>query len=113
MSNRYEVENSKEKYSSKFRFIKTCSMIATWIVFGMVCEVFGPATEYLKAYLQIDYNRLSFLTTLKQSSFLIVILLGGVLFDKFSFYADLIMCCASILLIVRMYHLFLIRIYSY
>ncbi len=107
MSNRYETENSKEKYSSKFRFIKTCLMIVTWIAFGVVCEVFSPALEDIKTHLQIDYNRLSFLTSLKQSSYLIVILLGGVLFDKFSFYADLIMGCASILLVVRMFFLFL------
>jgi hypothetical protein len=97
----YEDEDSKEKYSSAFRFLKTCLMIVTWIAFGIVCEIMGPALEDLKLYLGVDYNELSFLISLKQASHLALILIGGMLFDKFSFYADTIMCISSILLVVR------------
>lgn len=97
----YEHEASKEKYSTRFRICKTVQLIATWISFGITCEILGPTLEDLKIYLNTDYNMLTFLISLKQYSYLAITLLGGVLFDRFAFYAESIMCLAALLLVAR------------
>ena len=103
MSSRYRNESSRDKYSTRYRFIKTIMMILAWIAFGIVCEIFSPALEDLKIYLNVDYNTLSFLMILKSFSYLCVITLGGVLFDKFYLYTDLLMFISTLFLIIRKY----------
>ena len=101
MQKRYDSECSKEKYSPQFRYIKTIFMILTWIGFGIIGEIIGPTIEDLRIYLNSDYNNLSFLISLKNVSHLVVIIFGGILFDKLSNYPDLIMCISTLLLIIR------------
>ena len=97
---KYENESSKEKYSYLFRILKTLLMIYTWISFGIICEIFGPAFEDLRIYLNADYNQLSLLISLKSFSYLFVITFCGILFDKLSIYSDTIMGVSTLLLIV-------------
>jgi MFS family permease len=87
--------SATEKYSFKYRMIKTSLLILAWVSFGLQNELVGPAYEDLKTLLNINNEQISFTLTLKAFASLITVPIGGILLDKFSKYADLFMaiCC--------------------
>ena len=99
--------SATEKYSFKYRMIKTSLLILAWISFGLQNELIGPTYEDLKILLSINNEQISFALTLKAFASLITVPIGGILLDKFTKYADFFMAVCCLFMSLRKLFLFL------
>lgn len=93
--------NVKNKYTQTYRIIKTVLLVFAWISLGINIEISSPTFEDLKIYLDTNYEKLSGLFSLKNTAYLIIVVFGGFILDKFSNYADLILALSSAFLALR------------
>lgn len=93
--------SAKNKYTQTYRIIKTVLLVFAWISLGINIEISSPTFEDLKIYLDTNYEKLSALFSLKNTAYLIIVVFGGFILDKFSNYADLIMALSSAFLALR------------
>ncbi len=98
--------SATEKYSFKYRMIKTSLLILAWISFGLQNELVGPTYEDLKILLGINNEQISFALTLKAFASLITVPIGGILLDKFSGYADFFMAVCCLFMSLRNIYIF-------
>jgi len=95
------TRNAKNKYTQTYRILKTVLLVFAWISLGINVEISSPTFEDLKIYLDTNYEKLSALFSLKNTAYLIIVVFGGFILDKFSNYADLIMAFSSAFLALR------------
>jgi hypothetical protein len=95
------TESAKNKYTKTYRIFKTVLLIVAWISLGINIEISSPTFEDLKIYLDTNYEKLSALFSLKNTAYLIIVVFGGFILDKFSNYADLILALSSAFLALR------------
>lgn len=90
-----------DRYTTKYRLIKTVLLTLAWVSFGLNNELVGPTFEDLKILLSLNYQKISLALVLKNVGYLVMVPISGVILDKFSKYADLIMAVCSILYAIR------------
>ena len=93
--------SATEKYTFKYRIIKTMLLITAWISFGLQNELVGPTYEDLKILLSINNEQISLALSLKAFAYLIAVPISGFLLDKFSKYAELLMAVSCLLMSLR------------
>ncbi len=91
-----------DKYSLRYRILKTILLITAWISFGMNKEIIGSTLEDLRIYLKLNYNGISFGLVIRNLGTLFMMLFSGYLYDKLTNYADLLMAISGLFLAFRM-----------
>jgi hypothetical protein len=84
-------------------------MIAAWVAFGVNNEVIGSTYEDLRLMLNLNYNGISTALVLKGMGTLGATFVSGILFDKLSGYADLLMAISGFFMVMRK-HLFILNL---
>lgn len=84
-----------DKYTNKYRLIKTLLLILAWICLGINLEMIGPTLEDLKIYLDANYSTISFGLILRNSGYLVLTILFGLILDKVLNYSEALMAISS------------------
>lgn len=84
-----------EKYTMKYRFVKTVVLILAWVSLGINLEMIGPTLEDLKIYLNIDYTTISLALILRNCSYMGMTILFGLFINKLNNYYEIVMACSS------------------
>lgn len=95
-----------DKYTFTYRILKTLLLIFAWISFGINNEMIGSTLEDLKILVNLNYESISFGLVLRGFGTLSMMLVSGVLYDKLSAYAELIMAISSFILTFRNYNFY-------
>ena len=96
-----DIVDLTKKYSTTYRILKTLMLFLAWISFGINSEIIGSTLEDLKILLNLNYETVSFGLTIRNIGFLVTICFSGILYDKLSKYAELIMAISGFFLILR------------
>jgi fucose permease len=91
----------KNKYTFKYRLLKTFLLIGAWISFGINNEIVGSTFEDLKIFLNINYQMASFALVVRAGGYLLMVIFSGLIYDKFSSYSETLMAISSILMALR------------
>jgi hypothetical protein len=104
-----KIIRDTQRYTFKYRIIKTSLMILAWIAYGLSIEIIGPTFEDLKVRFGMSYKDLAFGLVLRSFGALIFTFLTGLVLDKLGKYVDLIMAITSVLRCLRkfLYFIFL------
>ena len=94
-----------EKYTLTYRIIKTLLLILAWVSFGINAEIIGSTYEDLRILFGLNYESVSFVLVVRNIGFLVTICFSGILYDKFSKYAELIMAISGFFLVFRNFSL--------
>ena len=92
--------NKIDKYSTRYRIFKTLLLILAWISYGLNYEIISPTLEDLKVYLDVNYSSLSFGLVLRNIGYLGLTLFFGLILDKVSSYAELLMGISSVIIAI-------------
>ena len=92
---KYINRRKDEKYTMKYRIVKTLVLILAWVSLGVNLEMIGPTLEDLKIFLNIDYSTISLALILRNFSYLGVTVIFGLFLQKCTKYYELIMAFSS------------------
>lgn len=85
-----------EKYSNRYRLVKTLLLIFTFISFGLNFEMIGPTFEDLRVLYDLDYSRISFVLVLRNIGYFILTFVFGLVLHKLgNHHHDLLIAAAS------------------
>ncbi len=92
-----------EKYTYRYRYLKTALMIVAWISFGMNNEIIATTYEDLRVLLNLNYNGFATALVFQSVGMLITMFFSGYLYDKFSNYSELLMAISGFFVVARKY----------
>ena len=99
--NKEKDQENISQYTYRYRILKTVLLIFAWITFGANNEIIGSTYEDLRISLGLDYKGISTALVIKSVGSFIMLLFSGVLYDKLSNYADLLMAISGFFLLLR------------
>jgi MFS family permease len=84
-------DKNLDRYTFKYRILKTMLLILAWICFGLNNEIIGPTFEDLRILLDLNYQLISTLLVIRFVGYLIGIFVSGLIFERFKNYSELLM----------------------
>ena len=101
-----ERNNKKEnpdttKYTTLYRIVKSLLLILAWFSFGINNEIIGTTLEDLRILLTLNYESISLGLVFRAVGYLIATSFSGILYDRLSKYAELLMAISSLLMSIR------------
>lgn len=108
-SNSLNKRKNDDKYTLKYRLLKTLLLILAWISFGLNFEMIGPTFEDLKIYLNINYSAISFGLILRNFGYMALTLVFGFVLDKVSHYSEALMAFSSAVVALSKFQIFIFK----
>ena len=94
------------KYSSQYRVQKTVFLIIARISMGVIVDMISSTYEDLRILLDLNYDGISKVLVIRGLGMLIMMFFSGVIFDKFSRHAELIMAIGGLFVSLRKYNFY-------
>ena len=91
-----KICDETQKYTYKYRLIKTLLLISAWISFALSNELVGPTLEDLRVVLHLSYNEISRGLVFRSIGYLTFTFSSGLVLDRFSNYAEIIMAVTCV-----------------
>lgn len=98
---RNENRNSIEKYTLRYRVIKTILFHFSCLSLGLTMELYGVTIEDLKILLNVNYQQVSTLLIGRIVGYLVSLSLIGIIIDSYLKYSDILIAIANIGLSIR------------
>ncbi len=96
-----KLNRETERYTFNYRLVKSLLMITAWIAYGLTMEIVGPTFEDLKITLNLSYKQLTFALVLRASGYIVFAFVSGLVLDRVTKYADIVMALASVFRCLR------------
>ena len=88
-------------YSTRYRVAKTAALVIAWLSYGVNMEMIGPTLEDLRLLLGFGYTDIAFGMVMRSLGNVLFIPFSGILLDRFSRHAELVLVIGSIFIAIR------------